>query len=181
MAKTNKPPKDGRGKGKGMGGGRSGRNTGKSMTLKDIYAEIKRRTTRGNSKFYHPLDEHDSKVIREDYTKRTLIPLEGDDREFFTKSGTLIARGYTRVVVGDYGAYVEFGSEQINRSAIRDRFSRNNPRPYQKYWWMESFDIDRIKIYEQIRTVKYADYKPGLFYISPEDLYNNKGGRLYNV
>jgi len=150
------------------------------MKLQKIYEEIKDRTTKGSQNFYQPLSKDDSKLIREDYSRCTLIPTEGSDREFFTRSGTLIGRGYNRVVVGDYGAYVEFTHEQINKSAIIDKFSRGNPKPYQKYWWMESFDIDSIKIYEQIKTVKYADYKPGMFYISPVDLYDNKGNKLYD-
>ena len=28
-----------------------------------------------------------------------------------------------------------------------------------------------MKVYEQLRTVDYADYKVGLFYISPFDLF----------
>ncbi|KKN61017.1 hypothetical protein LCGC14_0526420 [marine sediment metagenome] len=117
------------------------------MNLDDIYAEIESRIIKGSSNFYRPLDEEMSKCIREDYTRRTLIPLVGNsDQKFFTKSGTLLATGYERVVIGDYGAYIEFTSDQMNHSAIRDRFRRNAAKPWQKYWWMESFDIDSIKI-----------------------------------
>jgi hypothetical protein len=33
-----------------------------------------------------------------------------------------------------------------------------------------SKDDRQIKLYEQLRKVKYADYKIGFYYISPEDL-----------
>ena len=32
-------------------------------------------------------------------------------------------------------------------------------------------DQSNVKVYEQSRTVDYSDYKVGLFYISPFDLY----------
>lgn len=32
-------------------------------------------------------------------------------------------------------------------------------------------DLSDVKVYEQSRTVDYADYKVGLFYISPFDLF----------
>ena len=34
-----------------------------------------------------------------------------------------------------------------------------------------SKDQSNVKVYEQKRTVDYADYKVGLFYISPFDLF----------
>jgi hypothetical protein len=32
-------------------------------------------------------------------------------------------------------------------------------------------DQSKVKVYDQKRTVEYADYKVGLFYISPFDLF----------
>ncbi len=72
------------------------------MNLEDIYTIVKSNTTRGNSQFYKPLDKEMSERIRADYAKRTLVSLEGDPyHKFFTKSGTLLATGYARVVIGD--------------------------------------------------------------------------------
>jgi hypothetical protein len=36
-------------------------------------------------------------------------------------------------------------------------------------------DESRVKVYEQSRTVDYTDYKVGLFYISPFDLFVEGG------
>lgn len=142
------------------------------MNIEEIYKEIEERTVRGSNKFYKPLDKEQSQIIREDYKSRVLISLDGSDtQEFYNKSGTLLAVGYERVVIGDYGAYVEFLPGQINDGAIKDKFYRGEAKPWQKYWWLESKDRSKTKIYEQIREVKYADYKPGLYYISPKDLY----------
>jgi hypothetical protein len=140
--------------------------------LNSIYTEITARSTKGHNNFYRPLKPEDSELIRADYAKRTLIPLIGNlEQKFYSKSGTLLATGYERVVIGDYGAYVEFSAHHINKLSIADKFFRGEAKPYQKYWWMESCDSDKVKIYEQIRPVTYADYKPGMFYISPQELF----------
>ena len=88
---------------------------------------------------------------------------------FFTPSGTHIATGYIRVVVGDYGAYLEFLPDHLFIRKIEARFGQTPDRPV-KYIWMQSKDASQIKIYEQKRRVSYADYKPGLYYIAPQDL-----------
>lgn len=139
--------------------------------LDRIYAEINQRTQERSEFYYRPLNEQDSKLIRADYAKKVLIPIDGNEFfEFCSQSGLLLAKGYERVVIGDYGAYVEFSREQIQHDSICDKFIRKKA-PRQKYWWMESNDEYRIKIYEQIRVVSYADYRPGMFYIAPIDLY----------
>jgi hypothetical protein len=148
--------------------------------LNDIYDEIEKRTTKGDPRFYKPLDEEMSRLIRADYTNRTYLSLEGSTGQtFFNRVGTLMAVGYARIVVGDYGAYIEFYPDQINHNMIKNKFYRGKARPYQKYWWMESCDENKTKVYEQIREVAYADYKPGLFYISPINLFDQEGNVYY--
>ena len=98
---------------------------------------------------------------REQNTTKTLV----------TKNGSTLCRGYERVVIGDYGAYVEFSKEQAESS----RFSvapgeqyRFEPRYLQhcKYLWYTVEDGSRVKIYRQLRTVAYADYRPDYYYVS---------------
>ena len=98
---------------------------------------------------------------------------------FFTPSGTHIATGYIRVVVGDYGAYLEFSPAHLFMSKIESRFGQTPDRPV-KYIWMQSKDASQIKIYEQKRRVSYADYKPGLYYIAPQDLRTTNMQTIYN-
>jgi hypothetical protein len=44
-----------------------------------------------------------------DYKDRLLIPLEGNDHtRFETKTGLHAATGYTRIVIGGRGPYIEF-------------------------------------------------------------------------
>ena len=94
------------------------------------------------------------------------IPLEGNgEMRLDTANGLQIANGYNRVVVGGRGPYIEFDPSQI--------VGTNLHKPKQKHIYYEEWrsnDDSNVKVYEQKRTVKYADYKPGLYYVSPSDL-----------
>lgn len=87
--------------------------------------------------------------------------------------GTPIAKGYTRVVIGDYGAFVEILKENIIRSNIKTkegqeyRYKDEKYSSRVKYLWLTARDTSDCKIYYQKKTVSYADYKPDYFYISP--------------
>ena len=89
--------------------------------------------------------------------------------EFKNKARTLVAKGYKRVVVGDYGAYIEFAPEHIVHHNIKNKWPGKPSRPV-KYIWMVTCDNEQTKVYFQQGTVGYADYKIGMYYITPEDL-----------
>lgn len=84
-----------------------------------------------------------------------------------------IAIGYFRIVIGDYGAYVEIPELWMfkNKIKIKPHEEYRLELPYNatvKYlWYCPTFDED-IKIYYQLRKVEYADYKPGYYYIAPD-------------
>ena len=90
----------------------------------------------------------------------------------FTLDGTLLCQGYNRIVIGDYGAFVEIAPEQIRKEVLRckpgqefryldERFAENV-----KYIWLTAKDRSSCKIYLQKKKVSYADYVPGMYYIS---------------
>ena len=91
-----------------------------------------------------------------------------------TKCGKAIATSYTRVVEGERGNYVEFDKEELSHDMLEI--------PNRQKWRLESFWEDKIyyiwkqvigtniKVYEQLKLVKYADYKIGMFYIDPNGL-----------
>ena len=54
------------------------------------------------------------------YEKRLRIPITGDARTLHTKSGTQIATGYTSVVIGARGPYVEFAEDQLDHTNFRE-------------------------------------------------------------
>lgn len=109
----------------------------------------------------------------QDYTKRLILPLEQKVKtSFFTeKSRELVATRYTRVVIGSRGPYIEFNTDSINMSNFHVppdqlwRFTSSTA------YYIEYRSIkDNVKLYIQLRTVNYADYKVGMCYISPFDL-----------
>lgn len=95
-----------------------------------------------------------------------------DDMEFYSDTGLLLAVGYTRVVIGKRGPYVEFKEKHIKWrhfyvSACEAYRQTNDVVFYLEY---RSFDRANVKLYLQKKTVAYADYKIGLCYIAPADL-----------
>ena len=101
----------------------------------------------------------------------------GANTPLYTKCGSIITNGYDRIVIGDYGAFIEFDDNTIipNQFIIApgqeyrvydERYSRNV-----KYIWLTINDGSNIKIYFQKRGVSYADYKPGKYYISVHEAF----------
>lgn len=102
-----------------------------------------------------------------------LVPMEGQRLQLFTKEeDTLIAEGYERIVVGGRGPYIEIKREDMKLDNLyiptQEEWRQDSDVAY--YIEHRSKDDDHIMIYEQRRTVSYADYKEGFFYISPFDV-----------
>jgi len=96
-------------------------------------------------------------------------------KELRTKSGTLIATGYNRVVHGGRGDYVELETQHIvaeNMYMPEDQKWRLSPKYMNEVFYDEyrSRDDSYVKIYFQRKYVGYADYNPGMYYIAPSDL-----------
>lgn len=126
---------------------------------------------------YKPLPKDLSEKYRQFYIDN--LPdgfiISGSDTVLYTKTGTVVCNGYTRIVVGDYGAFIEFDKEQANfdkyiiapgqEYRVNDlKYSKNV-----KYIWMTIADGSNIKIYKQKKKVAYADYRGEMFYISPHE------------
>lgn len=120
--------------------------------------------------YYAPLDPARRKVVRAHYLAQLNVPLIGEDGVVLhNQAGTIIARGYDRVVVGDYGAFIEFSEAQAVRENLGYRFGQPG-RGAQKYQWLVTLDDLKTKVYEQLGTVSYADYKVGYYYVDPADV-----------
>lgn len=127
-------------------------------------------TKRGSKTPYKPLPKDESGLVRGVFLKQLKIPVDGDSTtKFINRAKTLVATGYNRVVIGDYGPYVEFTESQIQIKNIKSRWD-NNPSKLVKYIWMQTDDKLKTKVYYQKLTVPYADYKVGMYYVSPWDL-----------
>ena len=112
-----------------------------------------------------------------DYHERLRLPVEGNSHtRFETGTGLHVGTGYTRIVIGERGPYIEFLPGQIvweslhvpDEEVYRTAESWKN-RVYYAEW--RTRDESRVKVYEQYRPVEYADYKVGLIYISSFDLF----------
>jgi hypothetical protein len=108
------------------------------------------------------------------YRKRLNIAVDaGSETLFlFSQSGLHLATGYTRVVIGKRGPYIEFRPNQI----VWTNFHVPESQIYRfrdaRVFYIEhrSNCNSNVMLYQQRRTVAYADYKIGFCYISPFDL-----------
>ena len=94
---------------------------------------------------------------------------EDDQLEFCTRTGLVLARGYVRVEFGGRGPYIEFRPSQIVQESIKHVEAK-----WVQYSEFRSTDAGNVKLYFQKQTVKYANYVPGMWYISPFDLTTDK-------
>lgn len=123
------------------------------------------------------LSIHSRKLYR-DYVESLGFNIDGSTDKLYSLSGILISNGYNRVVLGDYGAYVEILNTQIIRDNLVISSTQKN-RLYQgykyksKYLWYHTYD-SLLKIYYQLRTVNYADYIPKRFYVAPSEIMFDK-------
>jgi hypothetical protein len=90
-----------------------------------------------------------------------------------SRDGTLIASTYNRIVIGHYSAFLEMNYDDLYRENIRCKKGQEyriaNPKYSDKvkYLWFTTKDDSCCKLYKQKREVAYADYKIGMWYISP--------------
>lgn len=87
-----------------------------------------------------------------------------------------VAKKYNRVVIGDYGAYIEIDEKDMLKDnlIIAPGQEYRLKKPYcdnVKYLWMTAKNDHSIKIYYQLRGVSYADYKPEKYYVSVYEVY----------
>lgn len=110
--------------------------------------------------------------------KKFIVSASNGDNDtiFTTKYGLPIAKGYKRIVFGGRGEYIEFDMNNLIKSSLyipKKQEWRLNALGSSYYIEYRSIDDAYVKVYHQVETVAYADYKIGLFYILPDDLYAN--------
>lgn len=89
-------------------------------------------------------------------------------QKVYLLDGTLFANGFNRVVHGERGDYVEFEDKHILLPLISkfgNDILKDDIDTY--YWWLYPENHFETKVYLQRKTVKYADYKIGKYYVSP--------------
>lgn len=135
-------------------------------SLADLLQLVQERKQPGPN-WYKAFPPEQSRQLREAY--RRALPswcqgeaIDGDVVPLRNAAGTLVTRGWTRIVIGDYGAFVEF----TPRQAYQEHFSVGSGG--EAYNWLWTLDGERTKIYAQLRRVTYADYRPNFFYVAPD-------------
>lgn len=109
-----------------------------------------------------------------DYVSRFRGPPDGSDSFLLrTYAGTVIATGFRRLVVGGHGPFVEIGLDQLVTDGLTEVDT-------QHYYFVElrSCDVHSVMVYIQLRRVDYADYTPGMAYVSPFDVTGPDGTPL---
>ena len=130
-----------------------------------------------NQFHYKPLPYSLSVTQRQLY-KETLpswCKINGDSCILY--AGSLpIAKGYSRVVIGDYGAYIEIPPGLIISDNIiikpGEEYRKEERYKNVKYYWLCPITDENVKIYWQKHKVTYADYIPQMFYVSPYEVNN---------
>lgn len=123
-------------------------------------------------------------VDAEDYRKRLRIKAGRAQVRLFTKSETPLLLGYERIVFGGRGPYIEFDWEHLVPGieiVIPSDQAYRQASPHVFYTEYRTSDAAAVKIYFQKKTVDYADYRPGLFYISPFELMFQDNGKFESV
>ena len=104
------------------------------------------------------------------------LSLNGGEK-LYTLKDSLLCNSYDRIVVGDYGAFIEFSEKpEMTVFSIAPgqeyRIYDNQYSKTVKYEWFTIDDGSKIKIYKQKRRVNYADYKPKKYYVSVHEVKN---------
>lgn len=128
---------------------------------------------------YKPLPEDLSEKYRHFFQENVpeWLTEDGSGVPLYTSKGSLICIGYNRIVVGDYGAFIEFDDNNIpaqffiapgQEYRVNDeRYSKNV-----KYVWLTINDGSNVKIYLQKKGVAYADYRAGKYYVSVHEVFS---------
>lgn len=144
-----------------------------------------------NKDNYNALTENESQIIRELHLER----LRGHFKQFATDGtfalpirltdGTELLSGYNRIVTGDHGSYIEFDENDL-LLPIRTKKGqewRESEEYDCKYYWKQPVTKDKdgndvgrnVKIYYQIKKVKYANYLTKMMYIDPHEVMDSCG------
>lgn len=129
---------------------------------------------------YKPLPFDLSKAIRDYYTEclPDWVKRKEINRPLIMPNRSYLSNKWKRVVVGDYGAFIEIYDNDICHKNIKPKWPGTPNRPVKYLWYIPRIGPE-IKIYWQKGTVNYADYKPDFWYVSPYDVncfvnYENK-------
>ena len=81
--------------------------------------------------------------------------------------GVIFLGGFSRVVIGSHGPYIEFDESDclIPLRVKEGEEWRQASEGSRKYYWLYPAGFPDIKVYHQVRTVDYASYVIGKYYV----------------
>lgn len=90
----------------------------------------------------------------------------------------MIANEFERIVSSKRGSYIEITPHKIFKNNIKIPLTEKWRMDYPMSYYIEYRTIDKenVMIYFQTRTVEYADYKIGYYYIAVKDIVNLNSG-----
>jgi len=87
-----------------------------------------------------------------------------------TNTDVQVTIGFKRIVHGGRGDYVEISNNQIIKNALHIPVDQRWRIDSNRAYYIEYRTDDNVKFYLQKKEVDYADYKIGMWYVSPRDL-----------
>eukprot|EP01083_Nonionella_stella_P081073 223138_1 len=154
--------------------------------------ELHSRSNGQITRFKSLADSSNRKKDRTRVENQLFLPELGSDQcaiHFYNRTNTqqLIATNYTRIVYGDHGPYIEFTADHIHWDAFPNTAAKGDSVAYYDEFY--NAGDGNVKLYAQRKTVHdqpnppkgkysvhhnraegYADYKIGVYYLSPDDL-----------
>ena len=140
------------------------------------YIPMKEETAKRNYQIYYrnlPEEYRTSSLVDAAPIPQKGYVFPGKEMPIFNRNGELLSRKYDRLVIGQYGAFIEIDDADFIKDNIKvkegqeyriydDKYKNNV-----KYQWYTTKDDTNCKLYYQQKEVAYADYKPEKWYISP--------------
>lgn len=132
---------------------------------------------------YKKLPSNDSYKARRYYGKMLpdfFLYEPNKNKPLFTRDGVQIAKKWNRVVIGDYGAFIEIDPSSIClenfvvKPGEEYRIADSKYYKHVKYHWYIPNSGYESKLYFQQKEVTYADYRQNMWYVSP---YETKEGQ----
>lgn len=132
-----------------------------------IWVKFWGKVSRGD---YNSLSVAESSIIRRVHQRRILATF-GHSGAGFANTLTTFSNGFQRLVIGNHGPYIEMDSIVLP-IVVKPGHEWRIGSSRVKYEWYIPKDSRELKIYKQINTVGYADYRVGMFYVCPYELFN---------
>ena len=131
---------------------------------------------------FAPLPEEERIAAREYFTQNipSHLNIQGGGA-LYADDGVQLCSSYNRIVVGDYGAYIEIDKIGIKKENLTLEFGQEwrvydvNEKDKVNFVWLTTKGYTSyIKVKYQKKPVHYADYKVGYYYVSVFDVISQK-------